>query len=108
VTGNSGGLGGGIDATVELTLERSSVEGNTADATGGGISAVGGSIRDSTITGNTSNGGIPVGGGDAVIVYGGVPFTVANSTIDHGSRTSRFALHLRVDVSAAMRSRCRT
>jgi LPXTG-site transpeptidase (sortase) family protein len=74
-TGSYGG-GGGINNSGDLSVDDSSITGNSAYS-GGGIMNVGGSltIRNSTLSGNTSS----LGGG--IYNYTGATLTVRNATI---------------------------
>jgi predicted outer membrane repeat protein len=58
------GDGGGIDASGELTVERTSITGNRATGAGGGLRATGNVVvRRSTISGNTASGSVLANGG---------------------------------------------
>lgn len=86
VTGNSASRGGGVyvrDAAASLTIQKTTIDNNTASMHGGGIYFFNGGtlfIENSTISGNKSNGG--AGGG---LYFFGVPgggiIHVRNSTI---------------------------
>jgi uncharacterized repeat protein (TIGR01451 family) len=76
VTGNSARFGGGIENRGTLTVESSTISGNSTSNDSGGIRNEGtGTIKRSTISGNSA--GIDFGGG---ITNGGT-LTVENSTI---------------------------
>ncbi len=79
VTGNSstGANGGGIDNTGTLTVSYSTISGNTANQNGGGISSEAGTITvsDTTISGNTADGD----GGGIDLAAG--PGQITDSTI---------------------------
>ncbi|MEM9539142.1 MAG: DUF4347 domain-containing protein [Cyanobacteria bacterium P01_E01_bin.42] len=80
VTGNTAGTGGGIySQNGDVTLINSTISGNVATGNGGGIHAPGGTITNSTITNNTaaSAGGFGDGGG----IYSPASLTVQNSII---------------------------
>ncbi|MGB0563200.1 MAG: DUF4347 domain-containing protein [Spirulinaceae cyanobacterium] len=80
VTGNTAGTGGGIySQNGNVTLINSTISGNVATGRGGGIHAPGGTITNSTITNNTaaSAGGVGDGGG----IYSTGSLTVQNSII---------------------------
>ena len=83
ISGNSATTGGGgIEANGDLTIQNSTISGNSATTGGGGIEADGDlTIQNSTISGNsatTGGGGIDAGGDT----------TIQNSTISGNTSTS--------------------
>ncbi len=81
ITGNAGGLGGGIEANgFQLTISNSTISNNTASLDGGGLHVqnTGLSISNTTISGNT--GGI-TGGGIYLAFDANATRTLTNVTI---------------------------
>lgn len=79
VTGNTAGTGGGIHSqNGNVNLINSTISGNVATGSGGGIYASGGTITNSTITNNTAGAeGFGNGGG----IYSAASIAIQNSII---------------------------
>lgn len=85
LTGGGGGSwGGGYLVAASVTLERSTVTGNSAAGSGGGLYmyAADGNLIDSTISANTAD--LAIGGAAIVTKYAGL---VRNSTVSGNSAT---------------------
>jgi hypothetical protein len=86
VSGNTADIGGGIASWGTLTVTNSTISGNTAGLAGGGIASWGTlTVTNSTISGNTVVGIPSYGGG----IYSGGPAALTNVTISGNSSDNR-------------------
>ena len=97
IFGNSGAQGGGIRITGNgnrLTLNRSSVQNNTASSAGGGIYVSGGALL--TVGDNTQISGNNAGGGNGggIALSGALTVTLSGFTLTTNSAANGGALHV--------------
>ncbi|MFN8420946.1 MAG: choice-of-anchor Q domain-containing protein [Anaerolineae bacterium] len=89
ISGNSGGIGGGIfnnGPSATLTIVNSTISGNTATTNvGGGIANLGGTL---TVTNSTISGNFAAAGGGISVASGSLLTTITNTTISGNSTSS--------------------